>query len=56
MGRIAKSVMLLVAGAGCSGLREQGFPPAVPTPAAPTNLQRMPEGVLVRVGDGFLKL
>ena len=53
MRRFAKSLMLLIASAGCSGLREQGHPAAVP---APVNLQRMPEGLLVRVGDGFLKL
>jgi len=53
MGRIAKSLMLLVAGAGCSGLRGPGQPAAVPAPAI---LQRLPECVLVRVGEGFLKL
>jgi alpha-D-xyloside xylohydrolase len=45
--------MLLVAGAGCSGLRGPGQPAAVPAPAI---LQRLPECVLVRVGEGFLKL
>jgi alpha-D-xyloside xylohydrolase len=53
MGRIAKSLMLLIAGAGCSGLRGPGCPATIP---APVNLQRVPEGLLVRVGDGLLKL
>jgi alpha-D-xyloside xylohydrolase len=53
MGRIAKFLMLLVAGAGCSGLRGPACPASMP---APVNLQRTPEGLLVRAGDGFLKL
>ncbi|MGB8293801.1 MAG: TIM-barrel domain-containing protein [Polyangia bacterium] len=53
MGRIAKSLMLLVAGAGCSGVRGSGQSASLP---APMSLQRVPEGLVVRVGDGFLKL
>ncbi len=53
MGRIAKSLMLLVAGAGCSGVRGSGQSASLP---APVSLQRVPEGLVVRVGDGFLKL
>jgi len=53
MGRIANFLMLIVAGAGCSGLRDQGHPAPVPAKAG---LQRVSEGLLVRVGDGFLKL
>ena len=53
MGRIAKSLMLLVAGAGCSGVRGSGQPASVP---APVSLQRVPEGLVVRVGDGFLTI
>jgi alpha-D-xyloside xylohydrolase len=53
MGRIAKSLMLLFAGAGCSGLRAPACPASVPAPAS---LQRTPEGLLVRAGDGFVKL
>ncbi len=50
---IAKSLMLLVAGAGCTAPRGPIHPASVPTP---TRFERVPEGVLVRVGDGFLKL
>jgi len=53
MGRIAKSLMLLVAGAGCSGVRGPAQPVSVPVP---TNLQRVPEGLVVSVGDAFLKI
>jgi alpha-D-xyloside xylohydrolase len=53
MRRIANFLMLLVASAGCSGLRGPGHPASVPAPAS---LQRTPEGLLVRAGDGFLKL
>ena len=53
MHRIAKFLMLLVAGAGCSGVRGPGGPASIP---APVSLQRLPEGLLVRAGDGFLKL
>jgi alpha-D-xyloside xylohydrolase len=53
MGRIAKSLMLLVAGAGCSGLRGPACPASI---SVPVSVARMPEGLLVRAGDGFLKL
>ncbi len=54
MQRIAKSLMLLIAGAGCSAaMRDPGHPASAPVQV---NLQRMPDGVLVRVGEGFLKL
>jgi alpha-D-xyloside xylohydrolase len=50
----AKFLMLLIAGAGCSSaLSDQCHTASAP---APVSLQRTPEGVLVRVGDGFLKL
>jgi alpha-D-xyloside xylohydrolase len=53
MRRIAKFLMLLVAGAGCAAPRCPSQPASGPVPV---RLQRLPEGVLVRVGDGFLKL
>ncbi|HJX64623.1 MAG TPA: TIM-barrel domain-containing protein, partial [Polyangia bacterium] len=53
MRRIAKFLMLLVAGAGCAAPRCPSQPASGPVPVS---LQRLPEGVLVRVGDGFLKL
>ena len=53
MGRIAKSLMLLVAGAGCAAPRGPACPASIPVPMS---LQRLPEGLVVRVGDGFLKL
>ncbi|HEY5284288.1 MAG TPA: TIM-barrel domain-containing protein, partial [Polyangia bacterium] len=53
MGRIAKSLVLLAASAGCAAPPCPGHSVSIPAPA---NLQRVPEGVLVRVGDGFLKL
>ena len=53
MRRIAKFLVFLAAVAGCSGLPKQAHPVSAPVSAA---LQRVPEGVLVRVGDGFLKL
>jgi len=53
MGRIAKSLMLLVAGAGCAAPRGPACPASIPVPVS---LQRLPEGLVVRVGDGFLKL
>ena len=53
MGRIAKSLMLLAAGAGCAAPHCPSQPASVP---APVSVARMPEGLLVRAGDGFLKL
>jgi len=53
MARIAKSLMLLVAGAGCAAPRGPACPASIPVAMS---LQRMPEGLVVRVGDGFLKL
>jgi alpha-D-xyloside xylohydrolase len=53
MARIAKSLMLLVAGAGCAAPRGPACPPSIPVAMS---LQRVPEGLVVRVGDGFLKL
>ena len=54
MGRIVKFIMLFVAGAGCSAaLHDPGHPASVPVQVS---LQRVQEGILVRVGDGFLKL
>jgi alpha-D-xyloside xylohydrolase len=54
MHRIAKSLMLLAACAGCSAaVRDPGHPPSVPAPA---NLERVPDGLVVRVGEGYLKL
>jgi alpha-D-xyloside xylohydrolase len=45
--------LLLVAGAAYAGPRASGRPASA---AAPGPLQRMPDGVLVRVGEAFLKL
>jgi alpha-D-xyloside xylohydrolase len=45
--------MLLVAGAGCAAPRGPACPPSIPVAMS---LQRVPEGLVVRVGDGFLKL
>jgi alpha-D-xyloside xylohydrolase len=53
MRRIAKFLMLLVAGGGCAAPRCPIHPATVPVPLS---FQRMPEGLLLRVGDGFLKL
>ena len=53
MGRIAKSLMLFVAGAGCAAPHCPSQPVSIPVPV---RVARMPEGVLVRVGEGFLKL
>jgi hypothetical protein len=53
MARIAKSLMLIVAGAGCAAPRGPACPPSI---LVATSLQRVPEGLVVRVGDGFLKL
>ena len=53
MRRIASILMLLVAGAGCATPRCPSPPASAPVPM---RVQRLPEGVLVRVGDGFLKL
>ncbi len=57
MRRITKCLLLLVAGIGCSTARCP-VPPASAPPAAPppSNLQRVSDGVVVHVGDGFLKL
>jgi alpha-D-xyloside xylohydrolase len=63
MRRIAKFLLLLVASSGCASLdcpKPVGSAPT-PTSAPPpapisARLVRVPDGVIVRVGDGFLKL
>ena len=54
MHRITRTLLLLLAGAGCS----TGLNTPMPVPAAPppVTVQRLPEGVVVRSGEGFLKL
>jgi len=53
MRRIAKFLVLLVAGGGCAAPRCPSRPASV---AAPVSVARIPEGILARVGDGFLKV
>jgi alpha-D-xyloside xylohydrolase len=58
MQRIAKPLWLLIAGLGCSSMSSP-LPPTPtppPTPPPPSNLARLPDGVLLRLGDAFLKL
>lgn len=61
MRRITQSLLLLLAATGCSTAISTPVPapPVVPAAAPapqPSVVQRMPEGVLVRTGEGFLKL
>ncbi len=61
MRRITQGLLVLVAGMGCANA--SGSKPKAPTPPTTepamtpvANLQRTPNGVLVNVGGGFLKL
>jgi alpha-D-xyloside xylohydrolase len=61
MRRIAKCVLLSIAAVGCSTVSSPVCPasaPPVAPPVSPTAppLQRVPEGVVVRLGEGHLKL
>jgi len=60
MRRISKLLLPLIAGLGCSSLAPPSHPVAcpvsVPKVESPVALQRMADGVVIRVGEGFLKL
>jgi alpha-D-xyloside xylohydrolase len=55
VGRV-KRLILLVAAVGCAGPRGPGQPASVNVQSAAGSVQRLPDGVVVRAGDGLLKL
>ncbi|HVV49016.1 MAG TPA: DUF4968 domain-containing protein, partial [Polyangia bacterium] len=52
--RLINVVVAVAAAVGCAS--PQGPVPAPAGPSAPVSVQRLPDGVLVRLGDGLLKL